>query len=83
MILWLKLLEFVKPTNSGTGPYFREKANEDIVVALVFSVNTFLSLKFMPGLYVLYLKIIPSRFIKSKGKKMLIFIMDFVGYLMF
>lgn len=43
MIFWLKLLEFVKLTNSGIGPYFRGKANEDVVVVLFFSVNTFLS----------------------------------------
>lgn len=37
----------------------------------------------MPGFYVLYLKIMPSRFIKIKGEKMLVFIIHFVGYLTF
>lgn len=43
MLFWLQLLEFVKLVNSGAGPYFRTKADEDAVVVVFFSANTFLS----------------------------------------
>lgn len=41
MIFCLNHLEFVKLVNSGTNPYFRKKASEDVVEVVVFSANTF------------------------------------------
>lgn len=39
--LLAKAFRICETVNSGTGPYFRKKASEDVVEVVVFSANTF------------------------------------------